>query len=68
MICNLEDGKSASTSVYDTQAKKLLTLTATRNGNVMTVESEITDKTFTVSVAGTDKKITMQGGLAEIRC
>ena len=65
-ICNLEDGKSASASVYDTKANLVLTLTATRKGNTITIESGETDKTFTVSVAGTDKKITMQGGKGEI--
>ena len=44
----------------------MLTLKATRKGNVIFVESSATDKTFTVSVAGTDKKITMQGGKGEI--
>ena len=66
MICNLEDGKSAETSIYDTKANLVLTLKATRKGNVIFVESSATDKTFTVSVAGTDKKITMQGGKGEI--
>lgn len=65
-ICNLEDGKSASASVYDTKANPVLTLTATRKGNTITIESGETDKTFTVSVAGTDRKITMQGGRGEI--
>lgn len=65
-ICNLEDGKSASASVYDTKANPVLTLTATRKGNTITIESGETDKTFSVSVAGTDRKITMQGGRGEI--
>ncbi len=44
----------------------MLILKASRKGNVISIESSNTDKTFTVSVAGTDKKITMQGGKGEI--
>lgn len=44
----------------------MLTIRATRKGNVISVETSSTDKIFTVSVAGTDKKITLQGGKGEI--
>ncbi len=66
MICNLEDGKSASTEVYDINAKLVLTLTAERSGNTITITASESGKTFTVSVAGTDKKITMSGTSAVI--
>lgn len=62
MLCNIEDGSTASTTVYNTLAKPEMTLTATRRGKEITVQSTDTDKTFTVSVAGSDKKITMRGG------
>ena len=66
MICSLEDGKTAEAAIYDTKANLVLILKASRKGNVISIESSNTDKTFTVSVAGTDKKITMQGGKGEI--
>ena len=66
MICSLEDGKTAEAAIYDTKANLVLTLKASRKGNVISIESSNTDKTFTVSVDGTDKKITMQGGKSEI--
>ena len=66
MICNLEDGKSASAEIYDTEAKHVVTVTAVRSGNTITVNATESGKTFTVSVAGTDKKITMSGTQAVI--
>ncbi len=66
LVCNLEDGKTASTTVYDVNAEKVLTLDAARQGNVITLTASDTDQTFTVSIAGTDRKISMQGGTAEI--
>lgn len=66
MICNLEDGKSASTEVYDINAKLVLTLTAERSGDTITITASESGKTFTVSVAGTDKKVTMTGTSAVI--
>ncbi len=59
MICNLEDGKTASASVYDTEAKLVVTVTAARSGNTITVTATECVKSFTVSVAGTDKKVQM---------
>ncbi len=59
MICNLEDGKTASASVYDTEAKLVVTVTAARSGNTITVTATECGKSFTVSVAGTDKKVQM---------
>ena len=66
MICNLEDGKSASTEIYDVNAKLVLTLRAERSGDTITITASESDKTFTVSVAGTDKKVTMTGTQAVI--
>ena len=57
MICSLEDGKTAEAAIYDTKANLVLILKASRKGNVISIESSNTDKTFTVSVAGTDKKM-----------
>jgi alpha-D-xyloside xylohydrolase len=66
MICNLEDGKSASAEIYDVDAKHVLTVTAERSGNTITVTATESGKNFTVSVAGTDKKIAMTGTQAVI--
>lgn len=67
MICNLEDGKTATTEVYNKKAKKVATVTATRQGNTIQITADAKEgKTFTVSVAGTDKKVTMQAGTATI--
>jgi len=66
LICNLEDGKTAYAKVYDVNANEVMTLTAKRDGNKITVRATETDRIFTVSVAGTNQKITLQGGNAEI--
>lgn len=65
-IYNLEDGKTASTSIYDSEAKKLTDITATRNGNTITVSYTATDKAFTISVAGTDTTVTAAAGSTSV--
>lgn len=65
-IYNLEDGKTATASIYDSEANKLTDITATRNGNVIEVSYAATDKTFTVAVAGTDKKATAAAGSTSV--
>lgn len=65
-IYNLEDGKTATASIYDSEANKLTDITATRNGNVIEVSYSATDKTFTVAVAGTDKKATAAAGSTSV--
>ena len=39
MICSLEDGKTAEAAIYDTKANLVLTLKASRKGNVISIES-----------------------------
>lgn len=65
-IYNLEDGKTATTTIYDSESNKLTDITATRNGNVIEVSYAATDKTFTVAVAGTDKKATAAAGSTSV--
>lgn len=65
-IYNLEDGKTATTTIYDSESNKLTDITATRNGNVIEVSYSATDKTFTVAVAGTDKKATAAAGSTSV--
>ncbi|HAB59544.1 MAG TPA: alpha-xylosidase [Lachnospiraceae bacterium] len=65
-IYNLEDGKTATATIYDSEANKLTDITATRNGNVIEVSYAATEKTFTVAVAGTDKKATAASGSTSV--
>lgn len=65
-IYNLEDGKTATATIYDSEANKLTDITATRNGNVIEVSYAATDKSFTVAVAGTDKKATAVSGSTSV--
>ncbi len=54
VIYHLEDGRKASTSIYDSEAVKITDITAERKGNVITVSYTACEKEFTVAVAGTD--------------
>ncbi len=65
-IYELEDGKSATCPIYDTQANLVFTLTATRNGNIITCDCSATDAKFKIAVASTDICIDATGGKFEI--
>ena len=65
-IYNLEDGKTATATIYDSEANKLTDITASRNGNVIEISYTATDKSFTVAVAGTDKKVTASAGSSSV--
>ncbi len=65
-IYNLGDGKTATATIYDSEANKLTDITASRNGNVIEVSYTATDKSFTVAVAGTDKKVTAAAGSTSV--
>ncbi|MDE7051599.1 MAG: alpha-xylosidase [Lachnospiraceae bacterium] len=52
VIYGLEDGKTAETAIYDSEANKITDITATRNGNVITVSYAATDKNFKVTAYG----------------
>ncbi len=65
VIYNLEDGKCAESSIYDSEANLAVTIKAERCGDTIKVTASATDKTFTVSVAGTDKSVTMGNGVTE---
>ncbi len=65
VIYNLEDGKCAEASIYDSEANLAVTIKAERCGDTIKVTASETDKTFTVSVAGTDKCVTMGNGITE---
>ena len=50
VIYNLPDGETASTSIYDADGKCIFTLTARRDGDVVTWESIPTERGFSVRV------------------
>ncbi len=50
VIYNLLDGETASTSIYDADGKCIFTLTARRDGDVVTWESTPTERGFSVRV------------------
>ena len=60
VIYGLGDGETAFTSVYDTEAEKVLEISATRNNSEITVKVSDTDKKFTVSISGTGIKQTIE--------
>ena len=52
VIYGLEDGKTAETVIYDSESNKSTDISATRNGNVITVSYAATDKNFKVTAYG----------------
>ena len=52
VIYGLEDGKSASAVIYDTESNKITEIKAVRNGNVIDVTYDATDKSFKVTAEG----------------
>lgn len=50
VVYNLRDGETASTSIYDADGKRVFTLTARRDGDVVTWESIPTERGFSVRV------------------
>lgn len=62
VIYELEDGKSASTVIYDKEAKRVLELTATRSGSTVSVEMTPAPADFTISISSTDKSVKVSKG------
>ncbi|MGN0621673.1 MAG: alpha-xylosidase, partial [Porcipelethomonas sp.] len=54
VIYNLEDGKSAEAVIYDTEAVKVMEISAARKGNSIEVSYKGAKNDFTVSIGGTD--------------
>ncbi len=52
VVYGLEDGKTASASVFDSESNKMTDITASRQGNVITVSYAATDKSFKVTAEG----------------
>lgn len=52
VIYALEDGKTASAVIYDSESNKITDITATRQGSVIDVSYAATDKTFKITAEG----------------
>lgn len=52
VVYGLEDGKTAQAAIFDSESNKITDITATRNGNVITVSYVATDKSFKVTAEG----------------
>ncbi|MBC8556256.1 alpha-xylosidase [Jutongia hominis] len=52
VVYGLEDGKTAQATIFDSESNKITDITATRNGNVITVSYAATDKSFKVTAEG----------------
>ena len=53
VVYGLEDGKTATATIYDQESNKLTDIAATRYGDKVTVSYTATDKSFKITVAGT---------------
>ncbi|MCD7727267.1 MAG: alpha-xylosidase [Ruminococcus sp.] len=62
VIYELEDGKTASTVIYDSEANKVLELSAERKGNKIEISLSAAPADFTVSVSNTDKSVAVKAG------
>lgn len=62
VIYELEDGKTATASVYDKEARKLIDLTATRTGNKIAINFTQATASFKISVASTEHFVEVNGG------
>ena len=52
VVYALEDGKTATASVFDSESNKITDITASRQGNVIAVSYAATDKSFKVTAEG----------------
>ena len=62
LICGLDDGKEASCTIYRAEGGIDLTLTAKREGKRITLTYPVTDRKFTVRVAGTNRNVQAESG------
>jgi len=66
MIYQLEDGKTAKTTIYDSNACKLTDISATRIGKDITISYQETDKTFSIEIAGMNKSVIAKAGTSSV--
>lgn len=52
VVYALEDGKTATATIFDSESNKITDITATRKGNIITVSYAATDKSFKVTAEG----------------
>ncbi|MCQ2407665.1 MAG: alpha-xylosidase [Oscillospiraceae bacterium] len=60
LICGMEDGQSASCEIYKAEGGLDLTISAKREGSCITVAYPATDRKFTITVAGTNCRVTAE--------
>lgn len=65
VIYQPEDGKEIVCDIFDTEAKKVFTLTAVRHGNTVEVKFDKTDKAFSVKAAG-GESVSVQPGSTSV--
>lgn len=66
VIYGLEDGKTAETVIYDSESNKITDISATRNGNVITVSYAPTDKNFKVTASEYGKTAEAKAGTTSL--
>lgn len=66
VIYALEDGKTATAAIYNSEADKLTDVTAVRKGNVIEVSYTACDKNFKLRVAGTDQTVEAAAGSTSV--
>lgn len=62
LICGLEDGKTASCDIYKAEGGLDAAITAVREGDRVTVTYPATDRSFRISIAGTDVTVDAETG------
>lgn len=65
VIYQPEDGREIVCDIFDTEAKKVFTLTAVRHGNAVEVKFDKTDKAFSVKIAG-GESVSVQPGSTSV--
>lgn len=66
VIYALEDGRTATASIYNSEAEKLTDVTAVRKGNVIEVNYTACDKNFKLRVAGTEQTAEANAGSTSV--
>jgi alpha-D-xyloside xylohydrolase len=64
---NLEDGKTAATTVRDVKGAAELTVTASRQGGAITVQIEGSGKPFSFALKGLGDIVSIDGAQAEVK-
>ncbi len=65
VIYGLKEGSCAETTICDSNAQPVVTIRAQREGGTVTVSTTPTEKTFTVSLHGTNHTATLGGSVTQ---